>query len=370
MGNNIAEERPVTDDIIIEAEAKPTMTAEPEATVQVAQLPPADQLPAAIPRPPIAAGSMVRALVPTNLNEAFRLADAIYASKLAPYGFDTPEKIMVAIMKGLELGLPPMQALDSIAVINGKASLYGDVGLALIRASGLLDGFSETYEGEPFEEAYCAVCSMTRRGDQQVVNRYSVKDAMTGGYWEGKHIPAGDKRARSPWVTNPKRMLRWRARWFTMRDLFSDVLKNMAGVEEMQDVEPHAVAAPQQRPITDVAAKLKGGDKPAPTYIDGKAASSPVEPVKAPEAQPAAETAQASPGVNAAQETAKEAPTLDLFGKSLMEELEAALAEASDAVSVKVAADEFGAAIELMSSPERRADALAKIAARLAEFAP
>jgi hypothetical protein len=41
---------------------------------------------------------------------------------------------MVAIQHGMELGLAPMQALQSIAVINGKPVIYGDAALALATA--------------------------------------------------------------------------------------------------------------------------------------------------------------------------------------------------------------------------------------------
>lgn len=208
------------------APADQTSEQQPETTRQL------------VPRAQIVAGGPILALVPRNLSEAFRIAEAVHQSRLAPYGLSSPQAIMVAIMHGLEVGLPPMQALQSIAVINGKPSIYGDAGLALVEQSGLLDDFEERYIGNPFDDDFTATCRMSRKGRKSPVeNSYSVLDAKTGNYWEGKHIPQ-DKRARSPWVTNPKRMLRWRARWFTMRDLFSDVLKGLAGAEEMMDVAP------------------------------------------------------------------------------------------------------------------------------------
>jgi len=37
------------------------------------------------------------------------------------------------------------------------------------------------------------------------------------------------------WRNHPKRMRQWRARWWTMRDLFPDKLKGLRGVEEMEE---------------------------------------------------------------------------------------------------------------------------------------
>jgi hypothetical protein len=58
---------------------------------------------------------------------------------MAPESLDTLEKVMVAILHGLEVGLTPMNALQSIAVINGRPTIWGDGAVGLIRASGLLE---------------------------------------------------------------------------------------------------------------------------------------------------------------------------------------------------------------------------------------
>ena len=44
-----------------------------------------------------------------------------------------PNNILVAVQWGFEIGLAPMQALQNIAVINGRPSLWGDSLLALVK---------------------------------------------------------------------------------------------------------------------------------------------------------------------------------------------------------------------------------------------
>ncbi len=68
----------------------------------------------------------VSGLIPQTLDDVYRLATAIAKSGLAPQQMRTPEAITVAILTGLELGLPPMFALNKIAVINGRPTLWGD----------------------------------------------------------------------------------------------------------------------------------------------------------------------------------------------------------------------------------------------------
>lgn len=83
----------------------------------------------------ITSGKRVAAIVPETMDDAYRLAKAIASSGIAPRGYTKgkgsdkqadPEAIMVGIMHGLEVGLTPMAALQSIAVINGMPTIWGD----------------------------------------------------------------------------------------------------------------------------------------------------------------------------------------------------------------------------------------------------
>ena len=82
-------------------------------------------------------------LVLTNLDEMYRFAQIRVTVAVCAEGHRDPVSIVVAIQYGAELGLSMMAALANIAVINGKPSVYGDVMLALVRASGKLQEFSE-----------------------------------------------------------------------------------------------------------------------------------------------------------------------------------------------------------------------------------
>ena len=69
-------------------------------------------------------------------------------SELVPKAFrNKPEDVLVAIQLGTEIGFAPMQALQSIAVINGRPSVWGDGFLALIMASPLYRDHDEYLRG-------------------------------------------------------------------------------------------------------------------------------------------------------------------------------------------------------------------------------
>src|SRR5271169_5043266 len=72
---------------------------------------------------------------PTTFAEALTFSEYLAKSDLAPKDFkDKPANVLIALQMGAELGLPPMAALQNIAVINGRPSLWGDAALAVVMA--------------------------------------------------------------------------------------------------------------------------------------------------------------------------------------------------------------------------------------------
>lgn len=160
-------------------------------------------------------------LAPRTFAEAIEFAKMISQSAFVPREFrGKPGEILAAIQYGFEIGVGPMQALQNIAVINGKPSVYGDLALALVQASGLLEDHKETDDGTT------ATCTVKRRGDSTPhVVTFSMADAKLAGL-SGK---------QGPWQTHTKRMRQMRARGFALRDKFADVLKGVITREEAED---------------------------------------------------------------------------------------------------------------------------------------
>lgn len=65
-------------------------------------------------------------LTPQSLDEALRFADMLSKSSIVPKDYQgNPGNVIVAIQWGAELGLAPLQAMQSVAVINGRPSIWG-----------------------------------------------------------------------------------------------------------------------------------------------------------------------------------------------------------------------------------------------------
>src|SRR5208282_4730940 len=68
--------------------------------------------------------------------ELFGLADALARTKMIPAALQGKrDDIVAVILRGRELGLPPMAALNSLFLISGKTGMLAETMLALVRKS-------------------------------------------------------------------------------------------------------------------------------------------------------------------------------------------------------------------------------------------
>lgn len=179
----------------------------------------------------------------SSFEDAYRFAVCVTKSGWAPKGMEKPESVLIALQHGAELGLPPMAALQNIAVINGRPGIYGDAALALVRASGLLESYAEKEIGTQGKDDWGFAITTKRKGEEPTTERFTVADAKLASLW-GKS---------GPWTQYPKRMLKFRARGFLLRDVYGDVLKGLRTLEELQDVP---AAARNVTPVRGLAAMV------------------------------------------------------------------------------------------------------------------
>jgi hypothetical protein len=176
---------------------------------------------------------------------------------------DNKEAAFIAMQMGSEIGLPIMQSIQSIAVINGRPSLWGDTMLGLVRSSGECEKFHESYEGDG--DDFCAVCTTRRKGDtEDTVEKFSIADAKMAKLW-GK---------TGPWTTHPKRMLKYKARNFLLRDVYPDILKGLHMAEVALE-EPIDITADVPEASKPAAPEKSSLDKPGAVIDQGKSTKKP-----------------------------------------------------------------------------------------------
>ena len=171
-------------------------------------------------------------LAPTTFAEATKFAEMIAQSDFCPKEMrGKPGNVMVAMQFGAEVGLPGLQALQNIAVINGKPSIYGDAALAVIRAHPRFASIHERDPGEALTKGE-GRCEIQTRDGIRVVRTFSTDEAKKANLWSKP----------GPWSQYPGRMLQMRARSFAMRDALPEALKGLSIREEVEDFGPPVIA--------------------------------------------------------------------------------------------------------------------------------
>lgn len=172
----------------------------------------------------------------TEFQQMWDFATVLVKAKVVPASLDEPGKVIAAIQSGAELGMPPMRALNSFYVVNGKCSLYGDAPLALVRESGKLEWIKEGIEGQGDNRV--AWCETMRVGaTESARTEYSVAEAKQAGSWK-----------KDIWQKYPQRMLKFKARSWNLRDNFPDVLSGAPIYEDIADAEDVAAVNALPRP--------------------------------------------------------------------------------------------------------------------------
>lgn len=151
--------------------------------------------------------------ITANLQERAAYIARIAPSTIIPTAYrSNPSNAFVAAETGAALGLEPLQALASIAVINGRATLSSDLMAAVIRRAG--------HTLRIVENSHESVTATLIRADDK-----TFKFEVT---WDkDKAVKAGLWGQRGPWSQYPAQMLRARAITEVARQGASEVLMGM-----------------------------------------------------------------------------------------------------------------------------------------------
>ena len=189
-------------------------------------------------------------LQPTTMQEAMDYSAMIANSNMVPKAFQgKPADVLVAIQMGAELGLPTMQAVQNIAVINGRPTLWGDGMRAVIMSQSDLVDFKEWYD----ENTKTAHCKISRKLPQG-----SIAD-FNGSFSEEDAKNAGLLGRQGPWQQYRKRMQQMRAFGFAARDAYAHALRGIQLAEEVRDypVEERDITPAKNQQSADLRSRLQ-----------------------------------------------------------------------------------------------------------------
>ena len=154
--------------------------------------------------------------IAAQANQLLEVGAMLVKSGMLPSSIRSPEAAMAIIIKGMELGLPPMAALNGITIIQGKPSVSPQLMLSLINRSGQLEDIEIKTASEG------AAVTMRRRGRKPHTACFGPAEARA------MELSGKDNYKKQPAV-----MYQWRAVAACARVVFPDVIDGLYTPEEM-----------------------------------------------------------------------------------------------------------------------------------------
>lgn len=211
------------------------------------------------------------ALLPSanELRQLLELGSVLVKSGLLPQSVRTPEAAATIILKGIELGVPAMAAMENIAVVNGKAVVGSHLLLALVKRTY---GPAAMWVSETTADA-CTISYRIPGLNQTQTFTYRMRDAETAGL-------AG----KPTWKQHPAAMLRARAISAAAKLAFPEVVGGLYVAGELPDTGE--IVTEDGEVVIDVsggprpeppAATRGGGGRPRPEPQAAPVAAEPIE---------------------------------------------------------------------------------------------
>lgn len=201
-------------------------------------------------------------LVPATMSEAFETAKLFAAGNLIPAALKgKPGDVLLVMLKGLELGLKPVQALSQIYIVDGKPGCSAQLKVALCLQQPKICTYFRLIESTDKKATY----ETQRAGSKPVQLSFTIEQASAAGLT-----------GKNNWRSYPSAMLRARASSALADAVYPDLVQGVATLDELDEVRERVVTSSQAPMVVRnaVAPASQGAD-----FVDA-APSIPPEPVE------------------------------------------------------------------------------------------
>ena len=203
-------------------------------------------------------GGIMASIIPQDITDAYRLSKMAFQAGLlkkqkvrsyddngkATYDDEDDEAVMargtMQILQGLEIGMPPMQALQLIALVGNRLVVHSEGVPAILWSKGFK---LNEWQEDDYTDKWTAYCELTRPDGTVIKRSFSVKQAITAKLWspaekitkKGKGGSTYEAENDSAWHRFDFRMLMHRARGYAANDGGSDALRGIGVREIVED---------------------------------------------------------------------------------------------------------------------------------------
>lgn len=155
------------------------------------------------------------------------LANDFIASKAIPKHWETPAQVLIGLQAGIEMGMKPMEAINSLYPVNGAINIWGKAVTRRLREHGYMIKFTD--------ESQEAVTATVWKKGEKYTETYTFAEADESGYTKDNYgkLKIGWK----PGITRKKK-LRYGALNMIINTYIADVLGSAMGIQELaEDVD-------------------------------------------------------------------------------------------------------------------------------------
>jgi hypothetical protein len=205
-------------------------------------------------------------LNPVEYEQMKMLANDFIKSGSVPKSFENASQILMALQSGREMGMTPVESMQSLYIVNGMLNIWGKAVPRRLREHG----YQLNYTEESPES--CTVVVKNQDGTEMYTETLTFREAQDSGY-----TTDSNGRLKIGWRlgVNRKLKLRYGALSILIKTYLPEVLGSTANIVEVaQDYDPEA----EQIKVDGAQARIDAAiakRKPA-TIADIKAA--PAEP--------------------------------------------------------------------------------------------
>jgi hypothetical protein len=152
------------------------------------------------------------------------LAQDFINSKAIPSCWQSASQVLVGLQTGLEMGMKPMESMNSLYVVNGAVNIWGKAVTKRLR----LHGYQIKYTNETPEE----VTATLTKDKEKYSFTFKYADAVASGYTEDN-----SGREKIGWKAGQNRLLKLRygALSALLKTEVPEVLDGVNGVAEIEN---------------------------------------------------------------------------------------------------------------------------------------
>lgn len=191
-------------------------------------------------------------------------AQIFIQSGALPQGIKNAPQAIMVMQAGYEMGLQPVEALQSFCFINGKLSLFGEVAIALVVRQGHVVTWGKC------DATTATVTIKNKNTGSEMTSTFTMAMARDRKICEYYDREAKQWKTKEPWKVAPDNMLKFKAFHMTAKFVCPEAFHGVPTSEELQEVETIKVSSklPDDEQTIEIEAPTKVKPVKEPTSLE------------------------------------------------------------------------------------------------------